>query len=48
MPNVSLAMTSRGKVIFNSSGVQDFANNSGVYFRVNSRGDQRDKRTEEN
>ena len=39
--NVSLAMTSRAKAIFNSSVVQNFVNNSSVYFRVNSREEQK-------
>lgn len=42
--NFSLAMTSRAKAVFNFSLVQDFVNNSSVYFRVNSKGEQKKTR----
>lgn len=37
-------MISRAKAVFNTSVVQDFVNNSNVYFRVNSRGKQTKKK----
>lgn len=43
--SVSLATTRREKVVLSSSAALDLANNSNVYFRVNTRDDKKKKKT---
>lgn len=42
--SVSLATTRREKVVLSSSAALDLANNSNVYFRVNTRDDKKKKK----